>query len=99
MAELVSFFSAIVWFSIFVPEMSPLANAAPPPNATNNASDATIVAGCFKAFILRLLPYEGGGSVLQRPLRIKAGRHLPSRIAPSISLGTPWHNTAISRSP
>jgi hypothetical protein len=45
-----SFFSAMEWFLICEPEMSPLAQAAPPPRATNSATAAITVAGCLKCF-------------------------------------------------
>jgi len=53
----VSFLRAIEWFWIVLPEITPLARAAPPPRATNKASNATIIVGLFqffKGFLLRL---------------------------------------------
>jgi hypothetical protein len=45
-----SFFRGIEWFLIDLPEIIPLANAAPPPSATNKASAAMIVVGLFNVF-------------------------------------------------
>ena len=47
-AGFVSFFAGIEWFLILEPEMSPPANAAPPPSATKSANAARAVAGCFR---------------------------------------------------
>jgi hypothetical protein len=52
-ARLVSFLLAIEWFLICEPRIMPLAQAAPPPSATNNASAAMTVAGCRSCLPIR----------------------------------------------
>jgi len=52
-ARFVSFLVAIEWFLICEPRIMPLAQAAPPPSATNNASAAMTVAGCRSCLPIR----------------------------------------------
>jgi hypothetical protein len=52
-ARVVSFLAAIEWFLICEPLIMPLAQAAPPPSATNNASAAITVAGCRRCLPIR----------------------------------------------
>jgi len=52
-ARFVSFLVAIEWFLICEPRIMPLAQAAPPPSATNSASAAMTVAGCRSCLPIR----------------------------------------------